>query len=322
MVKYINGQVVDESQVTSQQNPQSPVQNGPNGPVYNPNPGGGGPGHTPTTGGSSGPAPPGPNNCPPPNVWHAWPPPGRCEAEDALSKAGQDTCNEADHPQDPHPDCYWCDFSTQQWNRGHCPDYVTGGGSGGKAPAAPRASGGGASRGSSPGALAFDQFLQDIIKGTLTSPSRYTPEVMQALHGENARTFSNEVARGERAVRQDAARRNMQRAGSTGAALAQVRAGAESQRGQRDVVVMTQKINADFQDKITAIDRAQNYLNSLRDNEYRYTLMSEQRSQFDANLALAYAQLAQQRSNLQMQMQSAWDMLRAQQGFAALMMGV
>lgn len=268
------------------------------------------------------PATGGPGNCPPGQVWHTWPPPARCEAPDAQSKADRDTCNEANHPQDPDPACYWCDFDDQQWKRGMCPGDAPGAsGSGGGARASSSGSGGGA-RGSSPMASGFDAYLQDILKGTLAGGSRYTPEVMQALEGANTRQFSNEVIRGQAGVRQEAARRGMQRAGSTQARLDAVRAGAESQRGQRTVGVMTQKLNADFTDKMSAIDRAQNYLNSLRDNEYRYSLMSEQRSQFDANLALAYANLAQQRSNLQMQMQSQWDMMKAQQGFAALMMGV
>ncbi len=321
MVVY-NGHVVDDSQVTNQQNPTSPVQNRSGVPVYTP--AGGQSPQVPTTGPAQQQPQGGPGNCPSGQVWHAWPAPGRCEAEDALSKAGQDTCNEADHPQTPHPDCYWCDFTTQKWVGPNCPANVGGGGGagGGGARGASSSSSGSRVTGSSPGANGFDAYLQSIIKGTLDSPSRYTPEVMQALHGANTRQFSGEVERGTRAVQQNAAQRNMQRAGSTGAAIARVRAGAESQRGQRDVTTMTQKINADFTDKITAIDRAQNYLNSLRDNEYRYSLMSEQRSQFDANLSLAYAQLAQQRSNLQIQMQSQWDMLRAQQGFTALMMGV
>src|SRR5687767_10336775 len=56
--------------------------------------------------------------CPPGEVWHAWPAPGRCEAPDALSKADKDTCNEENHP-DPK-ECYWCNFDTQQWVRGWC----------------------------------------------------------------------------------------------------------------------------------------------------------------------------------------------------------
>lgn len=320
-VKIVNGRVVDDSQITQQQNPQSPLQNGPNGPIYNPV--GGGAPQQPTGGPAPGAAPQGgPGNCPQGQVWHAWPAPGRCEAEDALSKAGQDTCNEAEHPQTPNPDCYWCDFSTQKWVRGMCSADAPGAGGNAGGARATSSSGVKSVGGSSPAASGFDAYLQSIIKGTLDQGSRYTPEALQALQGENTRQYSNEVERGTRAVQQNAAQRGMQRAGSTGAAIAQVRAGAESQRGQRTVGIMTQKINADFQDKITAVDRAQNYLNSLRDNEYRYTLVSEQRSQFDANLALAYAQLAQQRSNLQMQMQSQWDMMRAQQGFGALMLGV
>ena len=56
------------------------------------------------------------------------------------------------------------------------------------------------------------------------------------------------------------------------------------------------------QRSMAGLDRAQRYLDSMRDNEYRYMLAADQRAQFRANLALAYANLAQQRSMLQMQL--------------------
>lgn len=97
------------------------------------------PGFPGTGDGVSGPPAPGqqpiPNagggKCPPGQVEHCWPPPCRCEAPDALSKAGQDTCDETTHPSPK--ECYWCDFDTQQWVRGFCPQDGGGGGGGGGA---------------------------------------------------------------------------------------------------------------------------------------------------------------------------------------------
>jgi hypothetical protein len=186
-----------------------------------------------------------------------------------------------------------------------------GGGGGGK----------GGGFGPSPDTLDFDKLLRQYIEDALKSPSRYTPEALQAIYGQIARQASGQITRGQRDVRSEAARRNMSRAGSVGAALRGVRDTAEQQRGSAMVGVQTAKINADYQDKMGALDRAQRYLDSVRDNEYRYMLMGEQRRQFDANLALAYANLAQQRAMLQMQLQSAWDMLRANQGFWLLQQG-
>lgn len=156
----------------------------------------------------------------------------------------------------------------------------------------------------------FDSMIQDYLRQMLAGPSRYTPEAMQALYGQTTAQASGQIARGERAVRAEAAGRNMSRAGSVAAGIRSVRSTAEGQRGAANVGIMQAKINADYQDKTGALDRAQRYLDSLRDSEYRYTLLAEQRRQFDANLALAYANI-----------QSQWDMLRAQMGFALVSQG-
>jgi hypothetical protein len=151
----------------------------------------------------------------------------------------------------------------------------------------------------------------------LNSPSRFTPEALQAMYGEIARQSSGQIRRGTEGVRNEAARSGMQRAGYTQNAVAQVRAGAEQQRGTSIVGVQMAKINADFEDKMAGLDRAQRYLDSMRDNEYRYMLAADQRSQFKANLALAYANLAQQRSMLQMQLQATRDNIMLQGGINA-----
>lgn len=163
----------------------------------------------------------------------------------------------------------------------------------------------------SPRATAFQDLLEKMIRDALAQPSRFSPEVLQSLYGEIARQASGQIARGERGVRAEAARRGLSRAGQTAAAIREVRAGAEAQRGQAGTNLQLAKVNADYQDRNAALDRAQNYLNSLRDSEYRLQASTEQRRQFDANLALAYAQLAQQRELLSMQLQSSWDMMMA-----------
>lgn len=165
--------------------------------------------------------------------------------------------------------------------------------------------------GLSANALDWERLVGDYVKRLLAQGTRYTPEVMQSLFGQVTRGTANAIESGERAVRADAARRGMQRAGSTGAALRDVRSNAEAARGAQVVSIMQEKIKADYTDKLAALERAQQYLNSLRDSEYRFMLASEQRRQFDANLTLAYANMQQQ-----------WDMLNTQMGYQLLMVGV
>ena len=168
----------------------------------------------------------------------------------------------------------------------------------------------------------FNNDLEKYIRDALESPSRFTPEIMQSLFGQIASQSSGAIQRGEEAVQADAAQRGMLRGGQTGAALRDVRNAAESQRGQAMLGAQIQKINADYQDKMGALDRAQKFLDSMRDSEYRYTLLAEQRRQFDANLALGYANLAQNKELLSMQLQSQWDMLSASMSFSLLGQGV
>jgi hypothetical protein len=245
------------------------------------------------------------------------------ESEDELSKAGKETCDPNAHPgiKDGRYNCYWCDFTTRQWKRGYCPDDGAGAGAAGAGgPGGPRTSGPPLVPGA--GSTDFAAIVEQIIKGTLNSPSRYTPEALQSMYGEITRQSAGRIRRGEAAVRADAARRGMSRAGRTDALLRGVRDSSEAQRGSDIVGVQTEKIRADFADKLAGLDRAQKYLDSLRDNEYRYMLAAEQRRQFDANLRLGYANLDHQRSLLNMQLQSAWDMLRANQGFLLLNQGL
>lgn len=257
--------------------------------------------------------------CPSGTVWRKDT--KQCEAPDARSKADQDTCPPVPgskfHGGAPGPG-WWCDFDDMTWKQGYAgPGSGAGAGGGGKGGGAPRSSGGPPIAFGS-GSTGLGATLEEIIRGVLNSPSRYTPQALQSLYGEIARQSSGQIQRGERAVRADAARRGMSRSGRTDALLRGVRDTAEQQRGSATVGVQTAKLTADFQDKMAGLDRAQKYLDALRDHEYRYMLAAEQRRQFDANLALGYANLAQQRSMLQMQLQSNWDMLTSQQSFLLL----
>lgn len=168
----------------------------------------------------------------------------------------------------------------------------------------------------------FNALLDEMVREGLAAPSRYTPEALQALYGQITRQTSSRISQGERAVRANAAQRGMSRSGQTQAALRGVRDAAETQQGASNVQVQMSKITADYADKIAALDRAQKYLDSLRDSEYRMLIASEQRRQYDANLALSYASLAQQRTLLELTLQSDWAKLNALFGFSLLSQGV
>lgn len=191
-----------------------------------------------------------------------------------------------------------------------------GGGGGGPRPAGPRTFGPGQNTND------FNSLLQGYITDGLNSPSRYTPEVLQSLYGNNAAASSSRIARESAAVNENAAERGISRSGQVDASLRAVRSGAEDARGQANLAVQVQKINADYEDKNAALDRAQKFLDSMRDSEYRYTLLGEQSRQFDANITLGYASLANQRALLDASLQGQFDQLTALFGFNLLTQGL
>lgn len=221
--------------------------------------------------------------------------------------------------------CQPCPPGTSVSEQGRCLPGLNGGAGGGGGGGG-MGGGGGAgilgAYGPSANTIDFNNDLEKYIREMLESPSRFTPEIMQSLYGQIASHSSGAIARGEEAVRAEAAQRGASRFGQTSAALQGVRNAAESQRGQSMIGVQLQKINADYQDKMGALDRAQKFLDAMRDSEYRYALLAEQRRQFDANLALGYANLAQNKELLTMQLQSQWDMLGASMSFSLLGQGV
>ena len=237
--------------------------------------------------------------------WAAWdqfadpscPPSSPYRSQKLLNGQKANTCEET-------PDN--CPPGTRAFGKNECRqagDMPGGGGRGGP--------GSGPGGGGPGGGFDFSQLLEGNLRNLLGGPSRYTPEILQKLFGQIASQSSGQIERGTRAVRASAAQRGMSRAGSTEAGIRAVRAGAEAQRGAANVGVQQAKIATDFQDRMGALDRSQKYLDSLRDNQYRWALTAEQRRQFEANLALSYANI-----------QNQWDMLRANQGYDALKGGV
>lgn len=162
------------------------------------------------------------------------------------------------------------------------------------------------------GAGALDAELLAGIRGMINGTgTRYTPEAMQGLLASIKQQMEGSKARQLGAASRDAASRGISRAGATTARLADIRRGAEAGFTSEYANVLKSKIDADYQDKVAGLDRAQKYLDSLRDNLYRNDLTAMQREQFKANLALAYANIRNQR-----------EMLTAQAGYGMLRGGV
>lgn len=160
----------------------------------------------------------------------------------------------------------------------------------------------------SAGAGGIDDALQKIIMGQLQNPvSRYTPEAMATLLSGTKATAEDQAQMERDAAIEDAASRGVLGAGATGTQLSNIRSSANRTVAGEQQNIARAKIDADYQDRITAIQQAQQYLDQTRDWLYKQQMRGDQRQQLEANIALAYARLQQD-----------WDMLQANAGYGFL----
>ena len=241
---------------------------------------------------------------------------------DELSQQGQETCDEADHPSPK--ECYWCDFDTRTWKRGYCP----GGGSGGT---------GGTGGGSGGGKTApfsipdygtdieneINGYLRDVASGKMT---RWNPEAMAAAKGQlkTATEGGAKVAREQ--TQFDLIRSGMNRSPAVaGKQYADIRARTNEQYNQGATKLVIEKANADFQDRMTALNAMSQQLEQSR--SYR---LSKAMTELEArrinnaydialrNISMQQAQLNQQWNMFGQQMGLSWAQLELARQQAAM----
>ena len=269
-------------------------------------------GYTCVPNGPAGPPPmppAGPGNCPAGQVWRADT--KQCEAPDARSVAGKETCT-GPMPQCGNGQAAWCNFDTMQWEcaqsqfsdaerlrllnkrraeMGKPPlSALPGGGGGGGAGGA---GGAGSSLGAIPG-LQEGQTLWQSILGRLQGGTRYTPEVMASLLGQEKLSADQQAIQQTEAANADLAQRGLGRSPAAAAAIQRIGIGANASVLQGRNAIIRAKIDADFQDKSAAIDEGQKWLDSLRSYVASITATKAQRDAAMANIALGYARLQQE----------------------------
>jgi hypothetical protein len=146
--------------------------------------------------------------------------------------------------------------------------------------------------------------LSNILGGKST---RFTPEVMANLDS-NAREASIATARGsEDAVRQDALRRGVFQSPQVTSEIGNIERSANSDYSRAANQNRIQKVNADFEDKMGALDRAQKWLDSQRDYIVRLDMTAAQREAALANIRLGYARIAAEERMLRASLQNNID---------------
>lgn len=194
-----------------------------------------------------------------------------------------------------------CPNGTAKVGMGKCSQHAgMGGGQGGPGGlgGGPGGMGGGGWEGFNMDPNSMNSLLGSTLAKMLNGPSRYTPEVMQTLLSALKQNEEGSIASESDAAKADAAARGMFGSGALGQTLSDIRRKGQAGLLQGDVQYTQAKINADYQDKVTALQQSQSWLNALRDELYRRDLTAIQRQQFAANLDLAYANLQSQIDSL------------------------
>jgi len=164
----------------------------------------------------------------------------------------------------------------------------------------------------------IESLLQGNLRQLLEGGTRYTPEVMQGILAKIKQQTEGSVRRQQEEARGEAAGRGMARAGATGARLQDIRRGAESAFTGQYADLLTKKVDADMQDKLAAVDRAMQYVDSLKMQLYRQDMTALQREQLRAQIQMAEANIRAQRENLQTSIQGQKDMMGAQFAYGQL----
>ncbi len=156
-----------------------------------------------------------------------------------------------------------------------------------------------------PGNLAADE-LWKVIQGRLSGrDSRYTPEVMSRLMAQTKTTAEGQASSQMQQADEDMASRGVLRSPSQNAARREIRGTVSGQVMGTQNDLNKAKIDADYQDKTTAIQEAQTWLTQLQN----YTIQNQQNATTRelglANIELAKQRLAQEATLAQQQYSQA-----------------
>jgi hypothetical protein len=155
----------------------------------------------------------------------------------------------------------------------------------------------------------FSKDLEGKLSALANSPSRFSPEIMQQLAAGSREMSDAQTKLDVEAGNADAASRGMFTSGfAAEQAAAARRAGID--RFTNDVRAQKlEKVKADFEDKLSALDRMQKHLDSSRAALSQFNATAADRERNEAAIRLGYAQLAQQKDQFVSQLASNKELL-------------
>lgn len=146
--------------------------------------------------------------------------------------------------------------------------------------------------------------MSDLLKSQLTSmitggQSRFSPEVMAALTARAKAASEGQASASTQALRDQLASTGNLRSGQFARGVTDIRQTADTNFSRAVSDAFLQKTNADYEDKANAINRAQGWLDNMRAYSASLDQNQAQRESTRAQIALGYANLNQQREQLE-----------------------
>ena len=163
-----------------------------------------------------------------------------------------------------------------------------------------------------PAAMWDDDGLSKSITDRLRSvwengETAYSPEVVASMKSDLQSAVAGKVGAASDAATTDAVSRGMGRSSALGADLADIQMGGAAAYGAGVGDILQQKAMADFEQKMTAINMAEQDLQREQARYLQMDMHQIERDRLEANTELAWMNIQQQKEMLMAQLQASWQ---------------
>ncbi len=156
----------------------------------------------------------------------------------------------------------------------------------------------------------LSQQMEAFLKGVLGGQTRYSPEVMQDIQAGYKAETEGQVNQSTAALNEDLARRGLYRSPVGADQAVDIRLAGDQRFSEGTRQLRVEKATRDFEDKLSAVDRGQKYLDSLRSYVAQLDVTQAEREKLKATIELGYARIDAEMKMLMKQLASQKDLLQ------------
>ncbi len=157
----------------------------------------------------------------------------------------------------------------------------------------------------------YSKLISDFVSGVLEGDqTRYSPEVMQDLYAGSKAQVEGQTTQAIDALNSDLARRGIYRSPAGAGMAAEVRREGDRAFSEDARQFRIEKATKDFEDKLSAVDRAQADLNSMRSYIAQLDVTQAEREKLKATIQLGYARIDAEMAMLLKQLGSQKELLQ------------